>query len=87
MAPVVEAGVLALRDQHPRWGPNGAIAAGLLAKIEHVRSADCAGAAPTVQRYVPYITMVIGAVPVTPGSWLLSGHHLAVSDPLSHSTL
>jgi hypothetical protein len=32
MAPVVEAGVLALRDQHPRWGPNGAIAAGLLGR-------------------------------------------------------
>jgi hypothetical protein len=44
-------------------------------------------AASTVQRYLPYIAVLIRAVLLTLDSWLLSGHHLLVSNALPHSTL
>src|SRR6185312_5589299 len=39
-------------------------------------------AATTVQRYVPYATVVIGVVLVGLGVWLLAGRRLAVPRPL-----
>lgn len=39
--------------------------------------------ANTVQRYVPYVTVLIGVVLVASGVWLLSGHNLATLNPFS----
>jgi cytochrome c biogenesis protein CcdA len=41
--------------------------------------------ASTVQRYVPYVTVLIGIVLVALGGWLLAGRNLAVLIPLSRS--
>jgi len=44
--------------------------------------------ASTVQRYMPYVTIVIGAALVAAGLWLLAGRELTVaqSNRLAHST-
>ncbi|MBX9641222.1 MAG: cytochrome c biogenesis CcdA family protein [Mycobacteriaceae bacterium] len=39
-------------------------------------------AASTVQRYLPYVTVVIGVVLLVLGAWLLSGRELTVSAPI-----
>lgn len=44
-------------------------------------------AGSTVQRYLPNITVLIRAVLVPLDPWLLSGHHLLVSNAVPHSTL
>jgi cytochrome c biogenesis protein CcdA len=41
--------------------------------------------ASTVQRYLPYVTVVIGIVLVALGIWLLSGRKLAILNPFSRS--
>jgi cytochrome c biogenesis protein CcdA len=41
--------------------------------------------ASVVQRYVPYVTVLIGIVLVALGAWLLAGRELAVLIPLSRS--
>jgi cytochrome c biogenesis protein CcdA len=41
--------------------------------------------ASAVQRYVPYVTVLIGIVLVALGAWLLAGRNLAVLIPLSRS--
>jgi cytochrome c biogenesis protein CcdA len=41
--------------------------------------------ASTVQRYAPYVTVVIGIVLVALGIWLLSGRRIAGLNPFSHS--
>jgi cytochrome c biogenesis protein CcdA len=41
--------------------------------------------ASTIQRYLPYVTVLIGIVLVALGIWLLSGRKLAALNPLSRS--
>lgn len=43
-------------------------------------------AAATVQQYLPYVTVVIGAVLVALGIWSLAGRHLPGFNPVTRST-
>ncbi|AKS34146.1 cytochrome c biogenesis CcdA family protein [Mycolicibacterium goodii] len=61
-----------------------AMAAGFVA-VFGTFSALTVAAANTVQRYLPYLTVVIGAILVCIGIWLLAGRHLGVLIPNSLS--
>ncbi|MHC9296013.1 cytochrome c biogenesis CcdA family protein [Mycobacterium sp. LTG2003] len=64
-----------------------AMAAGFVAVFATFGALTIA-AASTVQRYLPYVTVVIGLVLLGLGCWLLSGRHLGLLVPkvLTHNT-